>query len=235
MLRQIECLRGADQIFLRSVRRKHRTHLVLLAIEPGDEEHLHRAAAIPVALLVVRAHAADARAESLRDHGRERRIPVRRDAQLPFGGGGAADGADLAVRPGLRRHPCDGIGAVGQRRAQNVVVAFGEEVAALVHLDIRVAALDGFELGGQVARRAATHVPVIEVVRRADKDDRILLGRVLGPVDVGRHAFAVAHRHHDFALDDGERFQLLFGGIACGNHLRVERRTRLGRGAGANS
>ena len=53
--RQVEGLRGADQVLLRRVGREHRPHLVLLAVEPGDEEHLHRAAAIPVALLVVRA------------------------------------------------------------------------------------------------------------------------------------------------------------------------------------
>ena len=81
-------------------------------------------------------------------------------------------------------------------------------MAALVHFDVRIAMLDGLEFGVQVARSAATHVPVIEIVGRADKDDWILLGRILGAINIGRHAFAIAHGHHDFALDDGQRFQL---------------------------
>ena len=44
--------------------------------------------------------------------------------------------------------------AVCERRAENLVSAFGEEVAALVHLDEGVTALDGVQLGGHVARRA---------------------------------------------------------------------------------
>ena len=101
--RQVEQLRGADEIFLRGVGRKHGAHLVLLAVDPGDEEHLHRAAAVPVALLEVGGHAAHARAEALRDHGRERRVALRGDAQLPFRGGRAADSAHLAVGPRLLR------------------------------------------------------------------------------------------------------------------------------------
>ena len=216
-------MRRADQIFLRGVRRKHRPHLVLLAVDPGDEEHLHGAAAIPVALLVVGRHAAHARAEALRDHRGECRIALRRDAQLPFGGRRAADGADLAVGPRLLRHPGDGVGAVGERRAENVVVALGEKVPALVHLDIGIAALDGVEFGAHVARRAVAHVPEIEVVRRADKDDGVFLRSVLGAVDVGGHALAVAHRHHELALDDGDLRQLLFGGVAGRDELLIGR------------
>ena len=67
-------LRAADQVFLRRVWRKHRPHLVLLAVEPRDEEHLHGAAAIPVALLVVRPDSSDAGAETLHVHRREARV-----------------------------------------------------------------------------------------------------------------------------------------------------------------
>ena len=56
-----------------------------------------------------------------------------------------------------------------------------------------------------------------------DEDDRHLAGRVLRPVDVGRQADAVAHRHHHLALDDGERLQLLLELPSCchlfGGHL----------------
>ena len=45
LLREIERLRGADQVRLRGARREHRPHLVLLAVEPRDEQHLHGAAA----------------------------------------------------------------------------------------------------------------------------------------------------------------------------------------------
>src|SRR2546422_5109372 len=48
-------------LFRSRVRRKHRAHLVLLAVEPRDEQHLHRAAAVPVALLIVRSHASEDR------------------------------------------------------------------------------------------------------------------------------------------------------------------------------
>ena len=92
---------------LRRVGRKHRPHLVLLAVEPRDEEHLHRAAAIPVALLVVRADAADAGAESLHVHRGVAGMPERRDAHLILGGRRAAGRADLAVRPRLLRQPVD--------------------------------------------------------------------------------------------------------------------------------
>ena len=59
---------GAHQVLLRRVGREHRAHLVLLAVEPGDEQHLRRPAAVPVALLVVRPDAAHAGAEALHVH-----------------------------------------------------------------------------------------------------------------------------------------------------------------------
>ena len=113
--REVERLRRADQILLRRVRREHRPHLVLLAVEPGDEQHLHGAAAIPVALLVVRADAADAGAEALHVHRGVAGVPERGDAHLIFGGRRAAGRADLAVRPRLLRQPVDRVVAVGRR------------------------------------------------------------------------------------------------------------------------
>ena len=120
----------------------------------------------------------------------------------------------LPVRPGLRCHPVELVVGVGERRAENVVVAFGEEVAALVHLDEDVAAFDGVEFGGHVAVAAEPYVPEVEVVGRAAEDDGVFLARVLGPVDVGGHARAVLHRHHHLAIDDGDVFELLFDGLA---------------------
>ena len=98
---------------LRRVRREHRPHLVLLAVEPGDEQHLHRAAAIPVALLVVRTDAADAGAEALHVHRGVAGMAQRGDAHLVLGGRRAAGRADLAVRPRLLRQPVDRVVAVG--------------------------------------------------------------------------------------------------------------------------
>ena len=171
LLREVEGLRRADQVFLRRRWREHRAHLVLLAVEPGDEEHLHRPAAIPVALLEVRAHAADAGAEALHVHRRIGRVAQRRHAHLVLGGRRAARRSDLAVRPGLGRNPCERVVPVGGR-SQDVVVALGEEVAALVLDDVGVAALDGRQRGIHVGRHAVADVPEVEVVGRAHEDRR---------------------------------------------------------------
>jgi len=48
-------------------------------------------------------------------------------------------------------------------------------VAALVHLDEDVAALDGFELLGHVAVAAEFDVPEVEVIGGAAEDDGVLL------------------------------------------------------------
>ncbi len=209
MLRQVEGLRRANQILARGVRRKHRPHLILLAVQPGDEQHLHRAAAIPVALLVVRTDAADAGAEALHVHRGVTGIAHRRHAHLIFGRGRAAGRADLAVRPRLFRQPVDGVEAVGLR-SEDVVVAFREEMAAFVLADVGVTALDGFENRAHVGRHAVLDVPEVEVVRRPHPDGRDLAGRVLRPVDVGRQPHSVGHRHHHLALDDRDSLQLVF-------------------------
>jgi hypothetical protein len=77
--------------------------------------------------------------------------------------------------------------------------------------------LDCFQWGRHVAGRAQFHVPVIEVIGSADEDDGILSRLVLGAVDVGLHAFAVAHGHHDLAFDDGDGFEFAFGCVAPGD------------------
>ena len=118
LLRQVERLRGANQVVLRRVPREHRPHLVLLAVEPGDEEHLHGAAAIPVALLVVRADPTDSRAETLHVHRREAGMALRRHRHLLFRRRRAAGRPHFAVGPGLRLHPVEHVVAVGHRRAR---------------------------------------------------------------------------------------------------------------------
>src|SRR5437016_8681641 len=66
-----------------------------------------------------------------------RGISHRCDAHLVFGGRRAAGGADFGVRPRLRGNPAERVVAVSARRAKNVVLAFGKEVAALVLNHIR--------------------------------------------------------------------------------------------------
>ena len=83
-------------------------------------------------------------------------------------------------------------------------------MATLVHLDKGIVPLYGFQLGGQIARRPTAHIPVVEVVGRADKDRGILFGCVFRAVDVRRHSLAVAHGHHQLALDDGYRLEFRF-------------------------
>src|SRR5215472_18617057 len=102
LLGEIESLRGADKIFAGSVWGKHRSHLVLLAIEPGNEEHLDRSTAVPVALLVVRGDASHACAKSLNVHRRVGRRPHRGNAHLIFRSRGAARRSHFAVGPRLR-------------------------------------------------------------------------------------------------------------------------------------
>ncbi len=236
LLREIERLRHADQIFLRRVRREHRPDLVLLAVDPGDEQHLDRAAAIPVALLEVRAHAPDAGAKPLDVHRGVGRMLRGRDAHLILRRRRTAGRPDFAVRPGLLREPRERVVAVSTRRSEDVVVALGEEVSALVLHDVGIPALDGGQRGRHVARDPVADVPVVEVVRRAHPDRRHLLRGVLRSIDVGGEPDAVAHRHHDLALDDRNRLQLFLGLPALRLLFRRHRPAPLserdGRGAG---
>ena len=211
MLREIERFRRANQIVARRIGRKHRAHLVLLAVNPGDEEHLHGAAPIPVALLVVGTDAAHAGTESLDVHGRICRVPECGDAHLILRRRRAPGGPDLPVRPRLLRQPVDGVVAVASRRAEDVVVALGEEVAAFVLHDVRVSPFHCREGCGHVGRHAVVHIPEVEVVRRPDPDDGHLAGSVLRPIDVGGQTDAIRHRHHHLPLDNGQRLELVFG------------------------
>src|SRR2546426_11513358 len=79
----------------------------------------------------------------------------------------------------------------------------------LDHLHIGIPALHGVQFGAHVARHTVAHVPVVEVVRRAHENHRVFLGGVLGAVDVGGHALAVAHGHQELALNDGDGLELL--------------------------
>ena len=221
LLRQIEGLRGADQILLRRLARKHRPDLILLTVDPGNEKHLNGAAPVPVALLDIRRDPADAGAETLHVHRRIRGVPERRDAHLILGGRRTPGRPDLAVRPRLLRQPLERVVAVG-RRAEDVVVALREEMAALVLDDVGVAPLHRSQRRRQVARHAVAHVPVIEVVGRPHPDDRNLRRRILRAVDVGRQPNAVSHRHHHLALDDGNRLKLLFDFPAPRRRIRRE-------------
>ena len=218
---------------LRHVLWEHRPQLILFAVEPIDEEHLHCAATVPVALLVVGAHFTHTRAKALRNDGREVFVAERCRGELPLCSRRAADEADLPVRPWLRAHPIELVVGISQRRAEDVVVALGEEVAALIHLDQHVATFHGFEFVGHVAVGAKSNVPVVEVVWRAAEDDRILLARVFGAVDVGGHARAVPHRHHHLAVDDSDVFELLLDRLSLFDEgFRLFWRERLARTLG---
>src|SRR5438552_13207239 len=66
--------RGGREIGLAGVRRKLRTDLVLICIQPSDKPQLHSATPIPRALLVVGPYFAYARAEAFRDNRGKRLI-----------------------------------------------------------------------------------------------------------------------------------------------------------------
>jgi hypothetical protein len=136
---------------------------------------------------------------------------------LPLRCGRAADQADLVRRPGKSAEPVEFIIRVGERGTENVVVAFGVEAAALVHFHVCVAVLDGVQGGGHIVRGAQGDIPVVEVVRGTDKEDGIFFRRVLRSINIGLHAFAVVHRHHDLAFDGRYGFQFSFYFLAVGD------------------
>src|SRR3984885_13029865 len=84
---EIEALPGVDEVGLRHVLGEHGAELVLLAGDPVDEEHLDGSAAIPVALLVVRADLANPGTEALRDEGGEVLVAEGDGGELPLRGG----------------------------------------------------------------------------------------------------------------------------------------------------
>ena len=140
-----------------------------------------------------------------------RGISHRCDAHLVFGGRRAAGGADFGVRPRLRGNPAERVVAVSARRAKNVVIAFGKEVAALVLNHIRIAAFDCRQDGGHVRGNSVAYIPEVEIVRRANPDGGDFAGGVFGAVDVGGQPHAVAHGHQHLAIDDGQGFEFLLG------------------------
>src|SRR6185437_17067676 len=99
--------------------------------------------------------------------------------------------------------------AVAERRPENVVRALGEEMPALVLLDVRIAALHRLEHGRHVRGYAVLDVPVVEVVRRAYEDGGDFSLSVLRVVDVGGEPRTVPHGDHDLAVDHGERLELV--------------------------
>ena len=205
--REIEEPRGRDQILARRVFREHRPHLVLFTVNPGDEQHLHRAAAIPVALFPIRTDLADAGAETLHVHRRITRSAERCDRWLPLRRRRASRRAKLAVRPRLLRQVFDRFVAVGDRRAENVVVAFREKMTALVLADVGVAFLDGLDDARHVGRHAVAHVPEVEVVGGLDENDGHPARRVLRTINIRHEAHAVLHRDHHAPFDDGDVLQ----------------------------
>src|SRR5207248_3705723 len=164
----------------------------------------------PIALLVIRLHAANTSAESHRDHGCISRIAHCGHSQLPLRSGRTSDGAHFSVRPWLRTHPGNFVIAIGSRRSKNVVISLGKEMAALVHLHKRVSPLHRLQWSGHVGRNPVLYIPKVEVVRCADKDRWILLACVFWTIYVSRHALSVAHRHHQFAFDNGNGLELSF-------------------------
>ena len=122
----------------------------------------------------------------------------------------------------LAGNPFQRVVAIGQRRAENVVIAFRKKVTALVHGDVRVTAFDGFDDTAHIARNAIAHVPVIEVVRRANKHHRIFSRRVFRAIQIRRHAFAVAHTNHQLAFDDGDFVQFFFKLVSLRSHFGRE-------------
>jgi hypothetical protein len=124
------------------------------AVEPDEEQVARHAAGVPIALLLEAADLADAGARRHRHHRRMRRMVLRRQRELPFGRGGAAQRADLAVRPVLLRDPAQRVVAVGLRLAEDLVFAFREIAAALVLDDEDIAALDRLERVAQVDPRS---------------------------------------------------------------------------------
>ena len=113
-----------------------------------------------------------------------------------------ADHADLAVAPGLRGDPVDGVVAVVGLVDDREPLALRLELAAHVlnHADVPLAR-PVTAMGGHRG------VGLVLAIREADEDGReALYGHAVAlvrrPVDVGRQAHAVAHRHHHVALFD---------------------------------
>src|SRR5215831_15909021 len=101
----------------------------------------------------------------------------------------------------------------------------------LVHLYESVSALHCFQFGAEITRRAAANIPEIEVVGSTNEDRWIFFRRVFGTIDIGRHAFTVAHRNHQLAFDDCNRLKFSFDSVSAGDHFRSCSAPTLGAGS----
>ncbi len=209
LLRQVKGLRPTNQILLRGIGRKHRPHLVLLSINPGNKQHLHGPAAIPVPLLVIRGNSSDSRPKTLNIHCRIRRMARRGNPHLVFRGRRASRRAHFTVCPGLRFEPIQHVGSIAPRRAENVVVPFREVMPPLVLHHIRIAALHRRQRRLHIRRQSVAHIPEIKIVGCSHPNNRHWPAGIPRPVNIRRQSHAVPHRYHHFALDNGHRFEFL--------------------------
>ena len=116
-------------------------------------------------------------------HGAQVRRASRGQPVLGRAGVGAADGADVAVAPGLGGHPLHGVVAVAVLAPAVVVegdeVALGGEAAAHVLDD------DGVALGGEEGRRADLALGGVVLAVGGALEEGRERARALGQVDVG--------------------------------------------------
>ena len=134
----------------------------------------NRAAAIPVPLLIV---------------GATRPTPAPNPCTIMVVNAGLPPAATASCHSAVEEQPIvptlpldhgcleihDSSSSPSERWAENVVVALREEVTAFVHLNKRVATLDGSQLICQFARSAIAHVPEVDVVGCAHKDGWLFL------------------------------------------------------------
>ena len=106
---------------------------------------------------------------------------------------GLADGADLAIAPGLFGEPLDGVVAVGALVEVRGVVALGAEASAAVLGDVGVAeGQPEVDAGAFAARR-----PAVGGAREEGGEG----AGAGGAVDVALQLDTVAHRDHDVLFD----------------------------------
>ncbi|MNS82509.1 hypothetical protein D3C72_1162560 [compost metagenome] len=103
---QIVVADDARPLFLIQARGNLCTLRIVDAIQPDEEQVARHAAGVPVALFLEATDLADPGRRRLRHHGGVSGMVLRRQGQLPFSRRRTAQGADLTVRPGLRRDPC---------------------------------------------------------------------------------------------------------------------------------
>ena len=166
-----------------------------LVADPQARRLEAEGAALEEQAVQVDAHVAGGQAAQRRVKARGRGPLREREVRLP-------DHADLAVAPGLRGDPGDGVVAVVGLVDDGEPLALRLELAAHVLDDAHVAlARPVAAVGGHAG------VGLVFAVRKADEDGRETLFErpavlIRRPVHVRRQAHAVAHRHHRAALFD---------------------------------